>query len=726
MKSFTRTFSAFAELLLLASNITTVCEAQTPPVRIMPLGDSITMGFSNDSLVQGGYRNRLYDILTTAGYNVDFVGTQTDSNNSSLPDYNHQGMGGYRIDQIDSGLSGWLRVIEDPDVLLLMIGTNDFWQNFNISTVQTRLTKLITDIATIRPFAKIIVSNLPLRTDSATLEALQSSFNAAIPGIVSNQVALGRQVSFLDIHSAMLRSDLSSDGVHPSLAGYTKIADVWSSAVTRVITPMGTTNPPQIARTEPSVDLQHVTVTFSKPLADAAANPANFSLNGGLAIYQAVLDPVSKRSITLTTSTQAAGKLYTLSVSGVSDRMPQQNLIAAGTSVAFSSIVQSNGSFELNFAGWTASGNIGIESAAPYAATDGTKLIAFNGGNLPANGVLSQSFATTTGQTYTLAFDAGVLAYNKNSQTMLVTVLGTRSLLSQQITINGLSGGTNLWLPASFTFVADSAVTTMIFTDQSASTASLDLTLDNVRVTARVPRTLTVASTPLNGVSAKLTPTDLNGSSGGPTGFSRQYLNGTTVTLSAPSTSGTISFIEWQRNGVDFTTSSSVSVTMDTDCTMNAVYGSVTQILVNGSFESDFTGWTASGNMSIASTTPYAATDSTKLVAFNSGNLPANGLLSQSFATVIGQTYTLTFDAGVLAYNRKSQTVQVTVAGSGSLLSQTITIIGLGGGTNLWLPQSFTFVANSSTSTLTFRDKSTSTNSLDLLLDNVRITGALR
>ena len=39
--------------------------AQTPPIRIMPLGDSITNGYP----VAGGYRGRLYQILTAAGYN---------------------------------------------------------------------------------------------------------------------------------------------------------------------------------------------------------------------------------------------------------------------------------------------------------------------------------------------------------------------------------------------------------------------------------------------------------------------------------------------------------------------------------------------------------------------------------------------------------------------------------------------------------------------------------
>ncbi len=143
--------------------------------------------------------------------------------------------------------------------------------------------------------------------------------------------------------------------------------------------------------------------------------------------------------------------------------------------------------------------------------------------------------------------------------------------------------------------------------------------------------------------------------------------------------------------------------------------------LFNGSFETDFTAWTIIGNLSIQSAAPYAATSGLKLVAFNQGDSTPNGVLSQTFATIPGRGYTLSFDAGVLAYNTSPQTMQVTVTGVGSLLSQTITLNGLGGGANRWVARNSAFVADGSTITLSFRDVSTTTNNLDLLLDNVRI-----
>src|SRR5688572_17581059 len=72
-------------------------------VRVMPLGDSITEG----TQVPGGYRVGLWQRLSGAGYRVDFVGTQFNGP-AALGDHDHQGHPGWRIDQIDANITGWL------------------------------------------------------------------------------------------------------------------------------------------------------------------------------------------------------------------------------------------------------------------------------------------------------------------------------------------------------------------------------------------------------------------------------------------------------------------------------------------------------------------------------------------------------------------------------------------------------------------------------------------
>ncbi len=488
-----------------------------------------------------------------------------------------------------------------------------------------------------------------------------------------------------------------------------------------------------------------------------------------------------------------------------------------------------NGSFESDFNGWTASGAQHIQSTAPYVATAGSKLIGFNGANLTPNAVLSQSFATTPGITYTLEFDLGVLAFNTNSQTMQVAVIGTASLLSRTLTVFGVGGGINHWVPQNFNFVADSSLTTLRFTDQSTSTQGLDMTLDNVRVTdsPQVTNTAPVAiadsfSTnqdtalvvPPSGVLANdtdaqsqpLTAIISNGPAHGSVtlnangGFTYTPNNGyvgsdsfayiasdgllnsnvATVSLTIISTNtapvavadsfstnhntvlvvpaagvlandtdaqaqpltsninnspanGTLTlkadggFTYTPNNGFtgidSFTYQANDGTLSSTPVAVNITVSPPIFVgLVNGSFESGFAGWTISGSQIVQSAAPYIPTHGTKLIGFNGANQTPSGVLSQIFDTAPGQTYTLAFDAGVFAFNTNSQTLQVTVNGASNVLTRTINIFGTGGGSNTWQAQSFNFVANSTNTTLTFRDQSSSTLALDLLLDNVRVT----
>lgn len=699
-------------------------------MRVMPLGDSLTSG----TTVEGAYRNRLYSLLTGAGYQVDFVGTLTDANNPSLPDRDHQGQGGYRIDQIQSELSSWLNAIEDPDVVLLMIGTNDFSQNHDLGSVQTRLENLISDIATQRPFAKIIVANLPLRTDDPNLESLQSAFNASIPGIVSNQAALGRQVSSVDMHAILVPGDLV-EGVHPTSAGFEKMAAVWLPAVTGVITPLGTSNPPAIVRTVPPVDLQHVSVKFSKPLADSVTSLANFSLSGGLSISQAALDPLTKRTITLTTSTQSPGALYTLTVSGVKDRTPQQNTIAAGSQVDFSSFTLVNGSFEDGETGWTMTGNrIVYDTSPPYVASDGQRMLILNGGQTPPNGVASQTFPTVPGQFYVLDFDIGILALNSAEQRLGVEISGSGPLLSRMESVFGNGLGNSIWRASRHSFTANSATTTLTFRDLSPTTQNLDLLVDHVRITATAvpPNTAPLAANdsypiyqdvalviPANGVLANDSDAEGDALTAIPDGVPAHgnvTLNsdGSFTYTPAAGYTGPDSFSYHANDGSFDSNVATVSLTIS---------AGTPDILTNGSFEAGESGWSMTGNRLVyGSDGTYLSSDGANMIIFDAGNTTPNAVISQSFTTIPGEHYKLDFDIGILASNTAEQRLGVEVSGGVPRVSVTESVFGNGQGNSIWSPRSQSFTADSTTTVLTFRDLSSSTSGLDLMLDHVRVT----
>ncbi len=195
-------------------------------VRVMPLGDSITEG----TQVPGGYRIGLWQRFTTNGYRVDFVGSQFNGP-ASLGDHDHEGHPGWRIDQIDANIVGWLQTFT-PHTVLLHIGTNDVLQNFNLSTAPNRLSTLIDHITNTAPTAEVFVAQItPLA--NATQDAAARNFNSAIPGIVQSKVNAGRHVHLVDMHSALTTADLT-DGIHPTAGGYDKMAATWFNALRSV------------------------------------------------------------------------------------------------------------------------------------------------------------------------------------------------------------------------------------------------------------------------------------------------------------------------------------------------------------------------------------------------------------------------------------------------------------------------------------------------------------
>src|SRR4051812_2880034 len=150
-------------------------------VRVMPLGDSITEG----TQVPGGYRIGLWQRVTNGGYRVDFVGSQFNGP-ASLGDHDHEGHPGWRIDQIDANITGWLGATT-PRTVLLHIGTNDVLQNYNLANAPARLSTLIDHITAAAPSADVFVATIiPLANSSQ--ESAARTFNAAIPGIVQSKV----------------------------------------------------------------------------------------------------------------------------------------------------------------------------------------------------------------------------------------------------------------------------------------------------------------------------------------------------------------------------------------------------------------------------------------------------------------------------------------------------------------------------------------------------------
>ncbi|MEV7969367.1 ricin-type beta-trefoil lectin domain protein [Sphaerisporangium sp. NPDC088356] len=192
-------------------------------VPVMPLGDSITDGFN----VLGGYRINLWQRMASGGYTVDFVGSGFNGP-ASLGDHDHEGHSGWRIDQIDANIVGWLQSYT-PRTILLHIGTNDMGQNYDIANAPARLSALIDKIRANAPTVELFVAQVTPAADPAFESRIQG-FNAAVPGIVAQK---GPMTHLVDMHTGFTTADLA-DGLHPNAGGYDKMAARWFSALQSV------------------------------------------------------------------------------------------------------------------------------------------------------------------------------------------------------------------------------------------------------------------------------------------------------------------------------------------------------------------------------------------------------------------------------------------------------------------------------------------------------------
>ena len=268
------------------------------PVTVMVIGDSISAGY-NGTQADPGYRQDLLNDLASQGKQIQYVGVY-DPTTYTGESYNLAGysqamtaMGqnqigafsGYSTNEILQNLDAavvpsninvygvapnmggyWMtggngtgRSAIYPDIVLLMIGTDDPWQGIPIGDTSTPGTTL-GNIALLlqwfnvnRPLTHVVLSTPPwnLAGYGGTNEiAAQES---VLPGYIASNFPQDR---FLDMVPVVPPGDISGDGVHPTDAGYALMAQAWAGAVSPLIQNDGYThtgNAFVFASTVPSV-----------------------------------------------------------------------------------------------------------------------------------------------------------------------------------------------------------------------------------------------------------------------------------------------------------------------------------------------------------------------------------------------------------------------------------------------------------------------------------------
>jgi lysophospholipase L1-like esterase len=282
----TRLGTIAAAAALAAAGLTAIPPAGAAgPLRVYPLGDSITYGNTYAANTPGGYRGPLDALLTASGLDHEFVGAVADNSSPVLDaegQAHHDGHPGYRIDQDATDLDGdahsyydaggfWLtgtafRAPIFPDVAVIHLGTNDIGQRWDAGTtyptgdglvnygdatqratfvahMTTRLQGLVDKIRTLRPDCRIVLSNV-IPIGLTTTDVVTPEYATAIAGLVASERAAGARIVLADVWSAfavatpagnvMLPGLMSPDSVHPNATGYAAMAAVYAQAIAAV------------------------------------------------------------------------------------------------------------------------------------------------------------------------------------------------------------------------------------------------------------------------------------------------------------------------------------------------------------------------------------------------------------------------------------------------------------------------------------------------------------
>ena len=251
--------------------------AATAPVRIMPLGDSITAG-------PGCWRAMLWHQLQTSGYsNIDFVGGVSDGggcNPGYAYDEDHEGHGGYSATGIadNNQLPPWLDAAK-PDVVLMHLGTNDMWGGYiPLADKLTAFTKLVGQMRAQNPAMKIIVAQIiPMSAAAcATCPADVAALNSALPAWAAGLTTSRSPIVLADLWTGYDAVADNVDGVHPNDTGFQKMSDAWYPVLAQVLGGTTPTTPPTTAPTTPPTTTPTTPPTTAPTTAPAGGCAATY------------------------------------------------------------------------------------------------------------------------------------------------------------------------------------------------------------------------------------------------------------------------------------------------------------------------------------------------------------------------------------------------------------------------------------------------------------------
>jgi lysophospholipase L1-like esterase len=392
--------SAPASLTLLAGQ---------PPLRLMPLGDSITRGGTdpNGGNILPGYRDALFTLNTNANVNFQFVGaaaTQSSLQLTAAGQQYHNGFSSYTTGSLlsnltanvqppigDNNVGGYWMTSGTPggtpvqaDVVTLLTGANDIGLNPSnpLQYFTNNEISLLGWFKTNRPNTKVIVATDTPRTDSTANNNWAQAINQ---WITNNVPALSTNFSTVDLYSLLLDTNGAiktqsspdgvclQDGVHPAHNAYQAMGRAWFNAI------QGAANPtaPNFVTATAGLNSQ-VTLTWTNVPGALSYNVKVSPTNGGP--YSVVASNLLTTSYTNNGLTNGTIYYYVVSAvfSGGEGANSYQVNATPGTIPVFNQSFDNNYVSYANYlgaapAGWTFNGTGNGQLAAVVfpAAGDG-------------------------------------------------------------------------------------------------------------------------------------------------------------------------------------------------------------------------------------------------------------------------------------------------------------------------------------------------------------------
>lgn len=202
------------------------------PVRVMPLGDSITGS-------PGCWRAVLWNRLVSSGYpDIDFVGTLPPQGCGQAHDGDNEGHGGeLATHAADQNLLPGRLAATDPDIVVMHFGTNDVWSGIAPDRILAAYTRLVGQMRAANPKMRILVAQLiPMNPGSCAACAQRVvDLNARIPAWARATSTDRSPITVVDQWTGFSTAADTYDGVHPNASGDAKIAARWFPALAAVL-----------------------------------------------------------------------------------------------------------------------------------------------------------------------------------------------------------------------------------------------------------------------------------------------------------------------------------------------------------------------------------------------------------------------------------------------------------------------------------------------------------